>query len=425
MKFADRYLPKSVPEIAAFEIKLDSPTLYLETVSSAPGTINGRVVLSLISDLHNVRAIDLRFVGGVVSRFDPPDSSLNLRGSQQLFDQKLVLLECDAAHVFEPRSYSFDFCIQVPNEMPSSIQSRDLKVQYLLVAALSFKNGCYGMIPILAQEPIVQKCEIQVVRLFMYRDIVENIPSQLPTTITNDPDAQKNAMLMLYRVENAELIANEPVVIWTPCDQFFATIYVLSAMDQPLSLGISFKESATIQSLRWSFIQSIKYTFIFDLHPTKQNVRDLAVKDKSHESNAVHSHGVFEDFQEFMQMNQEGSPEYERVLCLDLERNDIMPDIQTKSVVVRHTLKLSVEIDSKLYETGIPIQMVPESPRKQEDGHQMPERHAAPAAEKKYVEERLPNNIITGGISENTFVETGEIYVTEGLRKRRPHRQTN
>jgi hypothetical protein len=147
--------------MAQLQILLDEDENLLS--NSHISTISGSVKLSAAVAIDNLLHLQLRFVGAVVvksERKTPEKFSFDYIGSSRLFDKVIVLSESRALDAGE---YRFPFQLALPPGSPQSIHHERVIVEYLLVAVLSFRNGCFGLIPFLQKKPLLVKQVIPLV----------------------------------------------------------------------------------------------------------------------------------------------------------------------------------------------------------------------------------------------------------------------
>ena len=81
--------------------------------------------------LKKIREIELRFVGGIVSKLDQEQENIHVRGTERLFDKKIQLHSPN-----QKLQKSYTFGLQLPETMPSSCKSNKCHVQYVIIVAV-------------------------------------------------------------------------------------------------------------------------------------------------------------------------------------------------------------------------------------------------------------------------------------------------
>ncbi|EGF80635.1 hypothetical protein BATDEDRAFT_24411 [Batrachochytrium dendrobatidis JAM81] len=329
--------------------------------------LNGSVVLKSLVQLDRVQAIQVRFVGCIISKHDTNQCSL--RGSERLFDQKITLFEGNhQTSLLGSITHVFDFTVRVPSYMPASTSTSHMQVEYLLVAAVHFEHGCCGLLPLFSQDSIVTRQEViimydwdigaefeQLVKVYGQRLICEN---------KEKSNGKEKPMLGLcsIQVDSALEIGsstyNEGVddqknstpfwIIWTPSSYVLARFppsMSSHAMNFPIKVVLA-KNWVPIH-LNWSITQMESYEFWYTINDRKMDKR---VFDKGeccrNWTNTIAS-GVVKVFGDGKMNLKTDEVEYHVDLSFCTSDIELVVDIKSKIANVSHLLHLDLEVETK------------------------------------------------------------------------------
>lgn len=232
----------AAPEIEHFGISLSSNYLVIPSSEDSDETdrIEGKIKLSLNSPLNNIKSVDFRFVGGVVTHLKT--SKQSLYGRIGLFDSKVTLSE-------EPNfeeDQEFDFFISLPAGSPASIDIPGLKIQYLMIAVLGFENGCCGLIPILQREPLLAKQEIKVHSIGLHssfdsRSTCEDVKSKMQVALLDGDDKE--------------------FLIWTPNPLLLVKIEPVQYSCVDWTLRVQVDQNLTLDKFEYAVVESFTYRY--------------------------------------------------------------------------------------------------------------------------------------------------------------------
>lgn len=187
--------------ISDFSVILETPETVLHPgARSTP--LDGIVYLRLNAALYWVKALNLRFVAGAVSKFSDEQADNILRGPQRLFDRTITLWSSESSSTtskcFEKGTYEYSFALKLPNNMPASVYNKDYHVHYLLLASIVWDNVVCGVpLPFLPWDPTTCKTEV----------VVRRIPHSQNVTLkllSNSPQSTGSSHILRYHKDKYE-----------------------------------------------------------------------------------------------------------------------------------------------------------------------------------------------------------------------------
>ncbi|KAI9094631.1 hypothetical protein DFS34DRAFT_237486 [Phlyctochytrium arcticum] len=277
--------------LADFQIELDHPEVVLRADEGVtdPGRargdvprLQGKVVLACLEEMTNVRAVTLRFVGGVVSKRVADSSDVQLRGPQKLFDRSIYLYEKANSEASPPTltatTHTFHFALKLPTHMPPSMKYPRGQVQYMLVASLEWEPTCWGIaIPgFRGWRNIVVKREV-IVRKVPGR--MEDMVRRVQQEVTDDGEEKRVTVVESATSPSRSSFAlpadeDEPdafmdllpaVLTWSPHSTLslaYPARHPLTNPPTPLPVTLTSTSSLTnFDSMTWSLRQHEKLTF--------------------------------------------------------------------------------------------------------------------------------------------------------------------
>jgi hypothetical protein len=183
-----------------------------------------------------------------------------LRGSQRLFDQKISLLYASSPLTETESPYEFKFSLHIPSNLPCTFKDENIQVQYMIIAGLSFRNGCCGFIPMFAREPVVAVKELTAVR--------EQITSKLNTRISAVQEALQTGSMLIV---NPDQIAGHPAMFWSPSEHVLVTIPALIRLKAAeFHLGLACSPPLSIRRISWQIRQKAKLRFQSNFKSNKE-----------------------------------------------------------------------------------------------------------------------------------------------------------
>ena len=236
-----------------------------------------------------------------------------------MFDQKITLHH-------EPilqESGVFEFCLKLPMEMPSEIKSDDLKIQYLVVAAISFQNGCWGWIPALSREPIMCKQELHVSRVNLYPSVLQRIQS-----IQEGLKADHQDAVLVLNEDPEEL---DQTTLWSPCPALLLTTPLKSTIwTRIFPLGLSVHADCQVTALHWSLVEQVEKNFVFNITPLLKDDRNLSAEQKTIVQDKVVAAGTVYPLEQEYQLLQmdDASQEKDCLIQLEFPAKELFPDVQ-------------------------------------------------------------------------------------------------
>ncbi|KAJ3271686.1 hypothetical protein HDV01_006465 [Terramyces sp. JEL0728] len=227
---------KGEKQVQGFDIVLEDDVVQIALSNTLDShKFAGKLVLETL-DLHDVESIKFRFVGAIVCKHGQGENIWV--GMDKMFDKVVTLFENES---IPAGSYEFPFHLSLPNGSPPTIDSKKLRIQYMLVAVLGFKNGCCG-IPVLQKDPIRARKEVFV--------------------CNTDIDA-------LYEkstegIENLNLTAVESpakYLFWSPDTEFLVKMDPVQYIDADWNFLAQIDSQSTLELIQWKIIQHESYFY--------------------------------------------------------------------------------------------------------------------------------------------------------------------
>jgi hypothetical protein len=149
--------------------------------------------------------------------------------------------------------------------MPSSIDSESIQVEYMLISSITFQNGCFGLIPAFAREPIWTKREISVIQAGHY-------PFEL------NPQLQPNQ----------HGIQEFPTIEWNPAPKVCLIAPAIARLECG-SIPIGLQNSLDCKLVSWGLFEIKSTEYDMDLNQPKVTL--INPNDIFHESISKISYG--------------------------------------------------------------------------------------------------------------------------------------
>jgi hypothetical protein len=256
-------------EILEFDIKLSSSTILVPSNKDSTAQRNkmeGQVILNVKTRLTKITAVELRFASAVVTKSNSIDQVLY--GREKISDFKMTL--CDSQELSVGR-HVFPFGIEIPAGCPPSIKSSKLIIQYLLLAMISFDNGCCGLVPFLAKDPVWTKIELNVVN------------SDIHSSVFDRAEAYNCKSMMGLRTLPEQ---SNPVLYWSPSPILYIEINPLQSLGSVWTFNCALDDNFKIILFEYSIRENmiLKYQYGWFNHrnnDTSKTEIDKMVKEFS------------------------------------------------------------------------------------------------------------------------------------------------
>jgi hypothetical protein len=217
----------------------------------------------------------------------------------------------------------------------------------------------------MAREPLVATQQITVKR----RDAFPSASMLSSIRDKHDEISMECSESML--VCNKDPDTDYASAIWTPSSSLLMTLPLnVSLGDQCAALGVWAASPTKVVEIKWELYQIIDYKFSFDRSLQRRYLSD---SDARQSSRAMFASGSFDKDALVDQNVQsdvdvqvgESSNEFECVLQLDLNTDDLLPDISTDAVKISHSLQVQVktllgssdciDAETKVWDIQVPV----------------------------------------------------------------------
>jgi hypothetical protein len=294
-------LNKSIfpPEVKDFEFHLSSDILLTPSSPQDPPfeSLLGEITLNLNDSLHEISKVEFRFVGGIVTTFK--DKEVNLYGHKKLFDQTVTL---DQTSELKKGSHQYEFMLNIPSGLPSSVETTRLRIQYLMVCVISFSSGCLG-IPYFAKDPIRIKQEVKVGNVGLHPTYTERARINEEKCKMTLVDADKNG---------------SPMLVFTPNENVLIRMTPTQIIDTDWEVYILLNRGLSISQVEFLIEEHTVYKYSVD--DMKEAPVDLKMKD-----DFLVAEGVVYGQELFDNLLED-----ERQFKLTVPANQMLPDIQVQ-----------------------------------------------------------------------------------------------
>ncbi|KAJ3256115.1 hypothetical protein HK103_005684 [Boothiomyces macroporosus] len=307
---------KNEKSVYDFDIVLQDDVVQIPLSNATEShKFSGKLVLDT-KELQDVESIQFRFVGAIVCKHGKGESIWV--GMDKMFDKVVTLFENER---IPAGSYEFPFQLSLPNGSPPTIDTKKLRIQYMLVAVLGFQNGCCG-IPVLQKDPIRVRKEVFVCNTDL--DIL-----------------YEQSVVGIEDVNLTAVESKQRYIYWSPDSDFLVKMDPIQYIDADWNFMVQIDSKSTLELIEWKIIQH--ETFFYQVEET--GARTQVNKERAEE----------------IVLNEGDICDFGVAKILD---NELFYNISTAPAKITHSLELHVHTskgsdgDQSVFTAVFPIQAV-------------------------------------------------------------------